>query len=120
MKLRGSKTENEYRTELVGSRRSLFEQKENQKLLVSLQSYYPDMKTAYVLSWTPEQGEDIYRILINTSTIACVEVDRSDSTHTPHIESLDLKEYEKRLSKTGRINLAVAIDLARSDIERHT
>lgn len=117
MKLIGSKTECHYREELIRSRQLLFEDKRNQKLLSCLESRYPDMKTAYIIGWTPEQGEDIYRVLIDASTIAGVEVDRNDDECPPVIEDISLKEYEGKLSKAGRIKLGVAIELAKSDIE---
>lgn len=116
MKLMGSKTENEYRAELSRSRQALFEQEEYKRLLTFLRQKFPDMKTAYVIGWTPEQGEDIYRILINTTTIAAVEIDRDESERQPKIEDYTLKEYVQVLSKTARIKLAVAIDMAESDL----
>ncbi len=116
MKLTGSKTENEYREELVRSRQALFEDREFERLLTYLHQYYPDMKTAYIIGWTPEQGEDIYRILINMATIVAIEIDREESQRKPVIESYTLKEYLEGLSKTARLKIAVAVDLAETDI----
>ncbi len=119
MKLIGSKVENEYRNELISSRRALFEKNEYQRLLSSLILKYPDMRTAYIMNWTPEQGEDIYRLLIDTNMIIGVEIDRYDLECLPSVEKFSFKEYERSLSKTGRIKLSVALELAKSDIENH-
>ncbi|MBU1282117.1 MAG: hypothetical protein KJ884_01725 [Gammaproteobacteria bacterium] len=73
------------------------------------------MQTAYILGWTPEQGEDIYRVLINTDTVCAIELEHGQDKPTT-IEIVQLKEYEKQLSRTGRIKLAVAMDLAAKDI----
>ncbi|MBU1282119.1 MAG: hypothetical protein KJ884_01735 [Gammaproteobacteria bacterium] len=73
------------------------------------------MKTAYILGWTPEQGEDIYRVLINTDTVCAIELEHGHDKPAA-IETIQLKEYERQLSKTGRIKLAVALDLAEKDI----
>ena len=116
MKLTGSKTEQEHRQQLVCSRNDLFENREKARILSSLYKQYPEMKTAYTLNWIPEQGEDIYYFLINKNIIAIVEIDRLDSSSEPIIEDLSISEYKRKLSKADQIKLAVAIDLACSDI----
>lgn len=115
MKLMISKTENDYRAQLIESRSSLFSDPKNRSLLEHLRNHYPELKTAYVIGWTPEQGEDIYRILVNTDTVCAIELSH-DQEEPPLIESFPLNEYEKNLSKTGRIKFAVAVDLATIDI----
>lgn len=115
MKLLASKTENDYRAQLIESRSSLFSDPKNQQLLEHLKRHYPELKTAYVIGWTLEQGEDIYRILVNTNTVCAIELSHNQE-EPPLIESFPLNEYEKNLSTTGRIKLAVAVDLATIDI----
>jgi hypothetical protein len=107
--------EQEFRDELLRSRESLFHDADKQRLLAALRLRFPEMKTAYVLGWTPEQGEDIFRILINTDHIAGVELDRIDTVAEPVIETISMKDYTQALGKSGRIKLAVAIELARRD-----
>jgi hypothetical protein len=115
MKLIGSKVEAEYRKQLIRSRKSLFEDKEKRIVLASLRVRYPKMKTAYTLNWIPEQGEDIYCILVDTDLIVSVEVDRMNKDSEPLIKDTSLEQYQRKLSKTGRIKLAVAVDLAQSE-----
>ena len=117
MKLIGSKAEQDFRKELIQSHESLFRDHEKRRMLKILSTHFPEMKTAYVLGWTPEQGEDIYRILINTDIIASIEINRSDSEIEPLIDRLKLNAYKKGLSKIGQIKLSVAIDLAKSDLK---
>lgn len=115
MKLNDSVTEQGYREQLIGSRQSLLNDSSKRQLHACLKRFCPQMKTAYILGWTPEQGEDIYRVLINVDTICAVELEHGQDEPTA-IETIQLKEYENELSKTGRIKLAVALDLAAKDI----
>lgn len=115
MKLIGSKMEQDFKKELIKSHDSLFQDKEKQRLVDILEEYFPSMRTAYVIGWTPEQGEDIYSILINTDIIAVIEIDRFDSDSKPIIEKISIRSYKQGLSKAGQIKLAVAIDLAQKE-----
>ena len=112
MKLIGSKIEKDFRAELIKSRDSLFNEKNMGKLLTVLRASDAELKTAYIIDWTPEQGEDIYRVLVNTDYIAMVELDRINPNAGPIVEKMPLSEYQQGLSKSARIKLAVAIDLA--------
>ena len=113
MKLRGTRTESDYRKKLIRSRRSLYEDEDKRRILIALSDNYPSMKTAYTLAWIPEQGEDIYKILIDSEIVATVEVDRFDLSRMPNIEDVSVAQYQKKLSKHGRVKLSVALDLVR-------
>lgn len=115
MKLNDSMIEHGYREQLISSRQSLFNDSSKKQLYTCLKEFCPEMKTAYVLGWAPEQGEDIYRALINTDMVCAIELEHGQDEPAV-IETIQLKEYEKELSKTGRIKLAVALDLAAKDI----
>jgi len=65
LRLKGTKTESEFREELLHSKRSLFGDGENNELKNVLENEYPSLMSAYVLHWTPNQGEDIYMVLGN-------------------------------------------------------
>ncbi|PZM64616.1 hypothetical protein DOE73_16255 [Paenibacillus dendritiformis] len=69
----------------------------------------------YILNWTPEQGEDIFTILVDLDKIAKVEISRVDHSEVPLIETFNLKDFQRRLSKIFQIKLAVAIDLAKKE-----
>ncbi len=117
MKFLGSKIEREFREQLKISNRSLFRSEKSKPLLKLLTENFPEMKTAYVVGWIPEQGEDLFTILINDDIIAVVELDRVDSGVEPIIDRLSIEAYIHGLKKINRIKLAVAIDLARADME---
>jgi|BioPla2DNA2_1021312.scaffolds.fasta_scaffold58733_2 hypothetical protein len=116
MKIIGSKQEQEFRRELIESHTALFKRNEEGELLNILKSTFNKMKTAYIINWTPEQGEDLYTILINVDTIAKIEISRISSDEKPIIQTYTLKDFNKGLSKVFQIKLAVAIDLAKNDI----
>ncbi|WP_059173291.1 hypothetical protein [Bacillus sp. FJAT-27445] len=117
MKLIGSKTEQEIRKLLIKSNELLFKSEEERRLLEVIKSSCPEMITAYILHWIPEQGEDIYKILINDSIIAVIELDRNNFELEPKVETLTISQYLKGLSKQNRIKLAVALDLAKQDLK---
>ena len=120
MNLLGTKTEREYREQLIRSHKSLYEDADGKRILSALNRNFPDMKTAYFLDCIPEQGEDIYKILINSDVVAAIEVDRMDKISDPLIESISLREYRKGLNKIRQIQLAVALDLAQSNNSQAT
>lgn len=116
MNLIGSKTEDEMRNELLKSHKGLFQDSQENKLLGVLKRFFPEMKTAYVLNWTPEQGEDFYCVLINTDIIAQLEIDRIDLNADPIVEKNSISDYKRGLKNIWQIQLAVAIELARKDL----
>lgn len=123
MKLTGSKTEDAIRAELRESQTALHSDPEQASLLAALKARFPDMTSAFVLGWTPEQGEDIYRVLVDASTIAAVEIERPSATkgnpNPPVLDIIDLAVYRHGLSRHGRIKLAVALDMAAHDMATH-
>jgi hypothetical protein len=117
MKLIGSKTEQEIKEQLMLSKRSLFYEEEGKRLRNVLQQNFPLMTTAYILHLIPEQGEDIYKVLINDSLIVDVELDKHNHNIAPIINSEPVSKYKLGLSKINQIKLAVAIDLAKNDLK---
>ena len=115
MQLISNKTEARYRAELILSRDELFKKNGAPRLLKILRTNYPDLDSAFVLHWIPEQGEDIYEILINEHEILAVEISRIDTGEcVTKIISLD--EFLSRTrSKQKMIKLAVALDLIRGE-----
>lgn len=117
MKLIGSKMEQELREQLIKSNHSLFKNEEKKRLLEVIIRFFPEMKTAYIIHWIPEQGEDIYKILINDNIVAGIELDRYSDEVEPIVESQDVSRYLQGLSKQNRIKLAVALDLAKQEFK---
>jgi len=115
MKLKGSKQEQDFRKELEGSNLVLAKGGKAELIMNVLKDTFGELKSAYILNWTPEQGEDIYTILVDIDIIAKVEISRVNHSEVPLIETYNLKDFQKRLSKVFQIKLAVAIDLAKTE-----
>jgi hypothetical protein len=116
MKLIGSKMEQDFRRELINSHKSLFKEGNNQRLLSVLRTYFPNMKTAYFIGHTPEQGEDIYLILIDANIIAVIELNRLNLSAEPIVETISIERYKRGLSKMRQVKLALAIELSQKDL----
>lgn len=104
MKLLGSKLEQELREHLIVSNESLFKSEEKKRLLEVIRSLFPEMKTAYIIHWIPEQGEDIYKILVDDNNILEIELDRYDSQVEPIVEITAISQYIHGLSKQNQIS----------------
>ncbi|MDB6372550.1 hypothetical protein [Photorhabdus bodei] len=116
MKLIDSLIEKEYRQQLLQSRKSLFAG-DNPKLLSLLYEVRPETKSAFVLEWVPEQGEDLYTVLLDKELIVTVEISRINSEKLI-LEEISLEQYEKTLRyKKNKIQLAVALDIISNDIK---
>ncbi|CAH8713351.1 hypothetical protein M5W83_26695 [Paenibacillus thiaminolyticus] len=115
MKLIGSKQEQDFRKELEGSNIVLAQDAKAEAILNVLRTTFGEVKSAYILNWTPEQGEDIFTILVDLDRIAKVEISRVNPSEVPIIETFNLKDFQRRLSKIFQIKLAVAIDLAKKE-----
>lgn len=118
LKLKGTKTEHDIREQLIGFHHRLFNAEEYVRILNILRDNFPDMKTAYLLYWVPEEGEDIMTFLINNNIITNIEMDRYNPDVRPIIETKPFNdEYIKRLRKMPQITLAVALELANNDMK---
>lgn len=116
MRLIGSKTEEDFRNDLIKSHNLLFTGDLYKELLQVLKTNFPEMKTAYILKHIPEQGEDLYTILVNLDTIATIEISRYSQDEKPIVEISSINDFKRGMSKVQQIELAVALDLAKKDI----
>ncbi|THF82776.1 hypothetical protein E6C55_06500 [Cohnella fermenti] len=101
------------------SNKSLFEEVGKIQLLSAIKKFNPNLRTAYVLNWIPEQEEDIYTILIDGELVLRVEITRHDAQSEPLVSSQPINEYKKGLSKMNQIKLAVALDLVKGDLQKY-
>ncbi|OAS18655.1 hypothetical protein [Paenibacillus oryzisoli] len=116
MKLRGTITEQAYRKELQASKIRLFNDVSMRRYLSIIRETFPTMETAYILYWIPEQGEDIISFLVDTQTVIQIELDRYDNEVVPIVDVYHLENWTKGFSKTNQIKIAVALDLAKTDL----
>ena len=73
MKLKGSLTEQKFREELIASQRALFEQSTYAKLARKLREHFQNIRTAFILAWTPDQLEDIFDVLVDGEQVISLE-----------------------------------------------
>lgn len=116
MRLVGSKTEEDFREVLIKSHKSLFDGHSYQELLQALKTSCPEMKTSYFIRHIPEQGEDLYTMLVDLNTIATIRISQYSQDEKPIIEISNISNFKNRISKLEQIKLAVALDLAKKDI----
>ena len=65
MKLNGSKQEQDFRKELEGSNIVTAQDGKAEAILNVLRTTFGEVKSAYILNWTPDQSEDIFTILVD-------------------------------------------------------
>jgi len=116
VRLTGSKTEQEFRDTLIKSHTALFKGNSYETLLQVLKTNFPQMKTAYFIKHIPEQGEDLYTILVDLDTIAKIEISRYSEDEEPIVEINSINDFKIGISRVEQIKLAVALDLAKKDI----
>ena len=90
MKLIGSEMKSDFREELLRSNDAL--QDPDSKLTQALQAEGHETKNAFVLHWTPEQLEDLYKVLIGGSYLVVVEIDKYDSSKAPILKKNYIKQ----------------------------
>ncbi len=113
MKLIGSLMEKSFRDELSKSWVDI--KKPGNKLFPVLENGIGSIRSAFVLSFTPEQDEDICTILINGSVVVMLEIVRS-SGELVSWQEIDIKDYKKQSrSRQQQVQLLVALDLASSE-----
>ncbi|MNI50932.1 hypothetical protein D3C73_1056260 [compost metagenome] len=76
------------------------------------------MKTACILHWIPERGEDFYKVLVDDYIIA--EIDCHHAGKEPIIKTKPIAQYLQGLRRQDQIKLAVALDLAKQDMREET
>ena len=71
-------TDCEIEQSLIHSSKLLLEGHTNRRLLEAILSEFGNLSEAFVIDWIPEQGEDIYTVVIPPDTVAIVEISRDD------------------------------------------
>lgn len=117
MKFTSSVTEDEYRSDLLGSKKFLFENPSGSMVLKALTEIYGELKSAYVLAHTPEQGEDIFHVLVNGESVVGFELP-IDGSAPENVTVTPVKTYERMLggSREGHLRLSLAQHLAKEEM----
>lgn len=110
MKLVESGTEKKIRETLVSSISYVFG---NLVILAFLERMFGSLSSAYVLSHTPDQGEDFYVVLVNGSAIVKFELSRDCNAEPENLVTISIDEYRKTLrGRQSQLKLSIAIELA--------
>jgi hypothetical protein len=119
MKLKNTRTEAEFRKELALSKKYLYESEKGQHALNAVRRICGEVASAYVLVHTPEQGEDVFRILVNGERIIGFDLQDQLGLHqATNITDLHVKAYESLLSGIpARLKLAVALELSKAGVD---
>jgi hypothetical protein len=112
MKLIGSKTEQDYREELLASREYHFSNHTKSRLKGILEEAGHTTKNAFVLHWTPDQAEDFFFVLVDGAYLVSTCIDRYDDDSKPDVSRYELEAYVKGLSRMNQVRLLVAQALA--------
>lgn len=83
-------------------------------LALAMRRFFPSFVQAFVLYWLPEQGEDIYWVLISPTEIAKIEIPRNQSEieRPVTLEMVSVEAYSnRRLSRDARRKLEVGLVL---------
>ncbi|MFQ3789863.1 hypothetical protein [Halomonas sp. A29] len=99
MKLIGSDLEKQVREELERGHQYLFHDEANSRLLDSIKSEFPSMHLAYILDWVPEQGEDIFTVLVDSDAVAVFELPRSGCEVVKASSVKAVSNYQNSLSR---------------------
>ena len=96
-------TDREIEQSLIRSSKLLLEGHTNRRLLEAILSEFGNLSKAFVIDWIPEQGEDIYTVVVPPDTVAIVEVSRDDGApEMPLIQRVPFDQYRRRTRGTTK------------------
>ena len=93
---------------------SLLAGNDTDSLGIGLRGFFPSLKQAFLVSSVPEQGEDIYWVLVSPTDIAEIEIPRGTYAENspPSLKMLALDMYQKkRHPRDVRQRLEIAVEL---------
>ena len=119
MKLRNTMIEQAYERELIASRNALFSSDNCRPILDALRQICGDVKVAFILCHTPEQGEDLFRIFVNGEKIIGFTLPKGSADgKIEDVVILNVSEYRKLLrGRPALIQLEAAINLTKLDMK---
>ncbi|OLO02663.1 hypothetical protein BTW07_18490 [Salinicola socius] len=105
------------KAELLQSKEKLLGGIKSAELLSTLRDKFPDLTdNVFIVGWIPEQGEDIFTLLVDGEKVVEVEISRISPGENPvRFDVLTVQQYLKQnpaLSKSARRKLDAAIQLS--------
>jgi hypothetical protein len=118
---RKSRIDQQLVNELKNGREELLSGMSLQALLSALSRRLPSVtRNIYIVDWIPEQGEDLYDVLVDGVAVVHLEIPRGRQDTEDMFEMWPVREYIKRrkgMTKTDRRKLHLAIQLAAAEIK---
>lgn len=110
MKLINSKIEKDIRDNLQKYSPLIME---DNVIINFLIQHFQEIKSIYVLQVTPDQGEELYTLLVNGDKVIDFEISRIDnSIYDVHIRTVD--EYSMEIKKKSpKLKLLIALELSK-------
>lgn len=87
--------------ELAEAQTSLFSKENDSALRVAIHSEFPSLEYGLILSWIPEQAEDICYLLVDLNRVAKFEIPRLPGLPSVDMEIISLQDY-KRFTHSAR------------------
>lgn len=113
MKLIGSPLEEEIRARLIRGRRELMVEGRHPELMSELVRHFGQVESAFFLGHTPDQGEDLYTLLVNGDQVASCEIPRVPGGCYSPVEAVSVHRYARGLrGKERSLALLIARALA--------
>ena len=120
MRLIGSRIENKLREELISSKEKLFESPNGQQILNILVKICGEIKSVYILSHTPEQGEEFFCFLIDGKFVIGFELEYERKI-AEDINIYSVEEYRRSLKgKIKILDFIIALELSKNDMKHST
>lgn len=69
-------------------------------------------RNIFIVRWIPEQGEDLFDVLVDGVTVAHVELPRVKGGSDEVFETWPVEEYRRQLTRSDRRKLELAVQLA--------
>jgi len=113
MRLVDSPLEAEIRDQLIRSCRELMMAGRPSDLAAELVRHFGRIQSAFILGHVPEQGEDVYVVLVNGDHVASCEIPRVPGGVYSPIETMHVNRYARGLKgKSANLRLLIARALA--------
>ena len=111
---KGKITDQDLEKNLLNTQKDLYDGKLGVELLRVLKDNFPTAESAYILQWIPEQGEDIFWILIKPSIVSVIEVPRLGNhlTSKSTFRVMTTDDYlKRRLTPETKRKVSLAVKL---------
>lgn len=97
--------------------RELLGDERDRRILAAVKRLCPDGIVFQVITFTPEQNEDVVRVLVDDQAVAGFELARDDATAAPQdVVLYSVAEYQRHLNGRTAKDFRVALEFAQEKI----